>query len=149
MIVLNVEPKSKNNIWYACMSSLRPGGWGQDGEQRRWHPLWTCLTCMQTEAGHGGRKRVIITELEGLLWYEYNGYGLETHWEILKTSKSSPTQFLKTRRGILSCPAALRALILERILFTLPGAKQQCLCLPQCYCSAHSPTTSPAFFHKD
>lgn len=72
---------------------------------------------------------VIKTELEGLLCCEYNGCGLETHWEMLKT-----TQFLKTRPGILSCPVALRALILERILFTLAGAKQQCLCLPQCYC---------------
>lgn len=92
---------------------------------------------------------VIKTELEGLLCYEYNGCGLETHWEMLKTSKSSPAQFLKTRPGILSCPAALRALILERILFTLAGAKQQCLCLPQCYCCTHSPTMSPASFHKD
>lgn len=58
---------------------------------------------------------VIKTELEGLLCYEYNGCGLETHWKMLKTSKSSPTQFKHDR---VYCPARTLT-TLKIFLFTI------------------------------
>ncbi len=61
-----------------------------------------------------------------------------TAWlsEVLKisvrTSVSCSAQSFSTRPGILSGPAALRGLILDRVFLTSAGDRQKCLVVGRC-----------------
>ena len=108
------------------MSPCCPGVWKLSEGQWRLHHQWTGWPDMQIGRGP---ERVGVQILCGA-WLTAQS----TSWwwgSVLKmsmgTSVSSSAQALSTRPGMLSGPAALRALILERDLLTLAGDRDSTL----------------------
>lgn len=65
------------------------------------------LKALHDDGNQCYRLIVIKTELEGLLCYEYNGCGLETHWEDVKELTDT---VLKNTTGYIVLPGGLTCL---------------------------------------